>query len=262
MRKFGIKLWSSDFAQNPEFVKSAEQLLKDGTFGYLELFALPETYDNNHLLAQNFQGIPTVIHAPHAKQYFNTSNPAEFANNQHKLIDSQKFADLLNAPIIITHPGFRDENSGGIDENLRQFKAFNEPRLTVENLPDYCSSTHNNLEGTTPKEIKRFIDEVHCQFCLDFSHAICAANHYHRDIYEVVSEFTALKPAMYHLCDGDKNSIIDAHLNYGHGNYDLKRLLLEYTSSDAMITMETNNPFPQSIERWLDDLAYLKRLLP
>lgn len=261
MKKFGIKLWSSDFTKNKDFVNAAEKLLKEGTFGYLELFALPETYQDNQQAAMHFKDIKTIIHAPHAKQNFNPSNPEELANNQHKLLDSQKFADLLDATIIITHPGFRDENSGGIDENLRQFKSFKEPRLTVENMPDYCSSTHRNLEGANPQDIKRFIDETKCQFCLDFSHAICSANSRHQDIYEILTEFNALKPAMYHLCDGHKDSTIDAHLNYGQGNYDLKRLMLDYTSDAAMITMETDNPFPMSIQKWLNDLSYLKRLL-
>lgn len=259
MRKFGLKLWSMDFIKNDEFVRSAEKALKDGQFGYLELFALPDTFDLVKKYAEVFKGIKTVIHAPHLRQNLNPSEKSAFADNQHKLSDSQRFADLLDASVIILHPGIRGVN-GGMEENLRQFRAFNEPRIAVENLPFTCSSTHKNLEGVSPKEIKRFIDETHCQFCLDFSHAICGANYYKRDVYECLADFTKLKPCMYHLCDGNLSSTVDEHLHYGDGNYDLRRLVLEFTVDNAMITMETGHGIPSSVQPWLDDLTYIQQI--
>ena len=259
MRKFGLKLWSVDFIKNIDFVKSAENALKNGQFGYLELFALPDTFDLVKKHVEVFKGTKTVIHAPHLCQNLNPSDQSAFEDNQHKLSDSQRFADFLNASIIILHPGVRDVDSR-IEENLRQFKAFNEPRIAVENLPFICSSTHKNLEGVTPKEIKRFIDETHCQFCLDFSHAICGANYYKYDVYKRLAEFTDLKPCMYHLCDGNFSSTVDEHLHYGEGNYDLRRLVLEYTVDNAMITMETGHGIPSSVQPWLDDLAYIQQI--
>lgn len=259
MREFGLKLWSMDFIKNKEFVVSAERALKDGEFGYLELFALPDTFDLVQSSVQIFKGVKTVIHAPHSRQNLNPSDATLLEVNRKKIYDSQRFADLLNAEIIILHPGYR-VGFGGLEENLRQFQAFAEPRLAVENLPYTCSSTHNDLEGVTPGEIKRFIDEVHCQFCLDFSHAICGANHFNKDIYKTLNEFKSLKPCMYHLCDGDAVSTVDAHLHYGEGNYDLRRLVLDYTTENAMITMETGHGIPSSVQPWLDDLAYIKRI--
>lgn len=259
MREFGLKLWSSDFVKNINFVLSAEKALKDGVFGYLELFALPDTFDDVYEKALLFKGIKTVIHAPHSKQNLNTSDRSLFEANRRKLYDSQRFADLLNAEIIILHPGFR-QNTPAIEENLRQFKGFHEPRLAVENLPYTCSATSHDLEGVTAQDIKRFIDEVPCQFCLDFSHAICGANHYNRNIYDCLTEFFKLKPCMYHLCDGIANSTVDAHMHYGEGNYDLQRLISEFTDKDAMITMETGHGIPSSVQPWLDDLAYIKHI--
>ena len=104
------------------------------------------------------------------------------------------------------------------------------------------------------------MNEVPCQFCLDFSHAICGANHYKKDIYAFLKELFDLKPAMYHLCDGDMNSTVDAHLHYGEGNYNLRRLVYEFTDKNAMITMETGFGLPSSVQPWLDDLAYIKRI--
>lgn len=260
MREFGLKLWSKDFIKNKEFAISAEKALKDGKFGYLELFALPDTYDTVKDMVQSaFVGVKTVIHAPHGSQNLNLSDADGFKDNQRKLIDAQKFADLLKAKIIILHPGFA-MGKHDLEENIRQFQLLNDKRLAVENLPLLCSSTHKNLVGVTPLEIKQIIDETHCQFCLDFSHAICGANSYQREVYQVLDEFIKLKPDMYHLCDGNINSIDDAHLHYGEGNYDLKRLVNEYTTHDALITMETGYGIPSSVDPWLDDLAYIRKL--
>lgn len=260
MRLFGLKLWSKDFIKNKEFAYAAEKALKEGKFGYLELFALPDTYDVvNSMVKEAFDGVKTVIHAPHSVQNLNLSDADSFMDNQHKLRDSQRFADLLNASIIILHPGFMTGDHD-LEENIRQFQLFNDKRLAVENLPLLCSSTHKNLVGVKPSHIKQLIDEAHCQFCLDFSHAICGANSYHSDVYQVLDEFKKLKPDMYHLCDGDINSIDDAHLHYGQGNYDLKRLVNEYTTDDALITMETGHGIPSSVQPWLDDLAYIRKL--
>ncbi len=261
MRKFGLKLWSKDFIKNKDFVASAEKALKDGFFDYLELFVFPNTFEDTHQdVWQRFQHIDTIIHAPHSVQNLDISNPDEFVNNQQKLISSQKFADLLDAPFIILHPG-RQSGEQFLNESIRQFIAFNDCRLTVENLPGYCSQTKSLLNGVTPNEIKRFIVEANAHFCLDFSHAICGANTYKKDVYEVLQEFCGLQPDMYHLCDGDVASTNDSHLHYGEGNYDLKRLVLQYTAPNAFITMETGHDIPSDVTPWLNDIFYLKKLI-
>lgn len=261
MRQFGLKLWSKDFLKNKEFALSAEKALKEGKFGYLELFALPDSYnDTFQAVKQAFSGVKTVIHAPHNIQHLNISNPDEFENNRRRLKDSQLFADLLQADFIILHPGMNN-GTHFLEESIRQFIAFNDKRLTVENLPGYCSQTKLELHGITPEEIKRFIAETGAHFCLDFSHAICGANFYHKDVYQTLHAFTQLKPDMYHLCDGDINSDNDSHLHFGEGNYDLKRLLLDFTAPDALITMETGHGIPHDVQPWLDDINYIHSLL-
>lgn len=260
-RRFGLKLWSKDFIKNKAFAKSAEAALKDGKFDYLELFALPDTFAETHAAVKAaFGGVLTVIHAPHALQGLDISAPDELENNRRRLLSSQQFADMLGAEIIILHPGmWRGEKY--LAESMRQFKAFNDSRLTVENLPGYCSQTLRELHGITPEEISRFIAATGAKFCLDFSHAICGANTYNNDIYETLAAFKALKPAMYHLCDGDVSGTSDDHRHYGEGNYDLKRLVTEFTDDNALITMETGHGIPNDVQPWLDDIAYLHGLL-
>lgn len=261
MKQFGLKLWSKDFITNQEFVKSAEVALKDGLFDYLELFALPFTFDETKNAVQAaFGGIKTIIHAPHAIQGLDISNQEEFENNRQRLHSAQKFADLLEADMIILHPGMK-RGEMYLEESIRQFKSFADTRLTVENLPGYCSQTKLELHGITPQEIEHFITETGALFCLDFSHAICGANTYKNDIYEVLSAFQKLQPAMYHLCDGDMFSTNDSHLHYGEGNYDLKRLVNEFTSDNALITMETGHGIPTDVAPWLVDISYIRQLI-
>ncbi len=260
MRRFGLKLWSKDFISNKEFVKDAERALKDGKFDYLELFALPGTFaETKEAVKTGFGTVKTVIHAPHGIQHLDIANPDELENNRVRIKDSQLFADMLDADIIILHPGMQ-RGEKYLEESIRQFKLFDDARLTVENLPGYCSQTKRELHGIEPCEIKRLIDETKAKFCLDFSHAICGANTYNRDIYEVLAEFYALKPAMYHLCDGDVASTNDSHLHYGEGNYDLKRLVNEFTDENALITMETGHGLPTNVQPWIDDITYIHKI--
>ncbi|MBR1604725.1 MAG: TIM barrel protein [Alphaproteobacteria bacterium] len=261
MRKFGVKLWSKDFTKNPAFAKQSISAVKEGYFDYVELFALPDSYNDDYRqVAQELKGIKVIIHAPHSAFGMDTGNPELFTQNQDKLKDAQQYADLLKADIIILHAGF-NEGERYVSESARQFKAFNEPRLAVENLPYLCMSTGKYLHGTSPAEIKQIMETSGCQFCLDFSHAICAANSYKRDKIADLKAYQALHPVMYHMCDDDWNGVRDEHLHYGQGNYPLAELLNDYTNKETFITMETGHGIPTTIQPWLDDIKYLKSLL-
>lgn len=260
MRKYGVKLWSRDFANNSEFALQSVNAVKDGYFDYIELFVPPHTYDDFHKQISNeFKGLKVIIHAPHSIFGVDTGNREMFSQNQEKLKDSQQYADLLGAEIIILHAGF-NEGEQYVDESARQFKNFNESRLVVENLPFLCSSVQKILHGTSPLEIKKIMDISGCGFCLDFSHAICASNYYQRDKFEDLRAYQSLNPKMYHMCDGHWGSDIDEHLHYGAGDYPLADLLNDYTNSDTYITMETGHGVPTNINPWIDDITYLKNL--
>lgn len=261
MKKFGVKLWSRDFAKNPEFARQSVAAVKEGYFDYIELFAVQHTYEEYHQkIAAEFKGIKTIIHAPHAALGMDVGNSEMFTQNQDKLADSQKYADLLGAEIIILHAGL-NEGEQYVEESARQFKAFHEPRLTVENLPLLCTATGKHSHGTSPAQIRQIMEASGCQFCLDFSHAICAANSYNRDKFEDLKAYQALNPVMYHMCDDNWNGIRDDHLHYGEGNYPLAELLNNYTNPDTFITMETGYGIPTAIQPWIDDITYLKSLL-
>lgn len=260
MRKFGIKIWSTDVLKNPHFVTECVKAVKDGKFGYVELFALPETFQETAAkLKAEIGQEKVIIHAPHSKFGVDTGTADAYADNCKKLTSSFQFADLLSAEIIILHAGC-GEGDAFVDETIRQFNLLHDSRLCVENLPYFCTATGKILHGASPQQIARIKAETGCGFCFDFSHAVCAANHYHRDIWKDLQQYASLKPSMYHLCDGDFAETADKHLHFGEGNYNLQRLLQDYTTQDALITMETGYGTPNGIEPWLKDIDYIRLL--
>ncbi len=260
MRKYGMKLWSGDICRNDNFIQESLSALKGGKFDYLELFTLPESFEKTaELWRHALVGIETIIHAPHSCFNLDTGNAEAFESNCKILESSFRFADMLKSEIIIVHAGM-GEGDSYLDETIRQFNKFADSRIAVENLPYFCSSTGKILHGTSPKQIARIKDECGCKFCFDFSHAVCAANYYKRDVYEDIAAYFALTPEMYHMCDGQIDETEDKHLHYGEGNYDLSLMLNTYTDKNARITMETGKGIPTSIEEWLNDVRYLKSL--
>lgn len=260
MRKLGVKLWSDDVFAHADFSAQCVEGIRNGDFNYLELFALPESYEKT---AEGWKkllsGIEVIIHAPHSRFELDTGNASAFEKNKRILESSFRFADLFNSEIVIVHAGM-GEGEKFVDETIRQFKRFDDKRIAVENLPYYCTSTGNILHGTSPDEIRRIKEETGCQFCFDFSHAVCAANHYKRDVKSDLAAYYALKPDMYHMCDGLTDETEDKHLHYGKGNYNLAEMLNDFTAKDAIITMETGKGIPASTDEWLNDAKYLRAL--
>ena len=259
MRRYGIKVWSRDVLKNPAFFQQCVQAVKEGIFGYIELFPLAESYpETSGAIRKASSGLPVVIHAPHALFDMDTGHAEKLLQNQKIMEDSFRFADLLNAELIVTHPG-TGEGTEYLQESIRQFQAFNDKRIAVENMPCQCSVTGRILHGTTPEEVAQIIKETGCKFCLDFSHAICAANHHGLNAYDELDKFKQLQPDMFHLSDGEFASEIDSHRHFGEGDFDLFRLVREYTGDGSLITMETGHGIPSGIEPWLQDIAFIKK---
>ena len=50
MPRYGIKVWSKDVLKNPDFFNEAAEAVKNGTFGYIELFAIPDSFNETQSL--------------------------------------------------------------------------------------------------------------------------------------------------------------------------------------------------------------------
>ena len=260
MRKFGVKVWSKDVLRNEYFFQQCIDSVKEGKFSYIELFAQAGSYsDTAEKIKAQMKGLEVVIHAPHCGVGVDLGNADMREKNREMLKDSQLFADMLDAQIIILHPGV-GQGQKYLEESIHQFRSYHDARLAVENQPYECNATHRLLHGITPNEIKLIKDETQCQFCFDFYHAICAANSLQTSVYDYLAEFHLLKPDMYHLCDGDIASTEDTHLHLGKGNFDLARFLREYIDDGAKVTLETGLEVPQNINPWMEDLDYIQKV--
>ena len=260
MRKFGVKLFSSNFIAQSQLAEECVNLIKDGTFDFLELMALPDSYeDTKDKIASLVKGqMSVVIHAPHQGQGMNTGDKDAYQNNRHLLDSAQRFADLLDSEIIILHTGYANKG-GEIEETIRQFNLITDERIAVENLPHYWAERDRYFTGSSPQDVALIKQETGCKFCYDFCHGICASNSFNRDKIADIKAYAALKPDMYHLCDSDWQGTQDMHGHYGEGNYDLA-MLLQHTVPNAIITMETGHDMPENMQPWIKDVNYLHSL--
>ncbi|GHT87684.1 hypothetical protein FACS1894137_15260 [Spirochaetia bacterium] len=225
--QFGLKLGSNDINYTNDVISFYEK----GCFQYIELFTIPATFDDTINYWKQFS-IPMVIHAPHSMVGMNLSLAGERIGNEKKLRETFQFADILNAEYIIFHSGL----NGDIEETVNQLRPFIDLRCLIENKP--VKGLHNEkCIGATPDEISYIRGELKAGLCLDFGHAICAANSLKQEPLSFINELVQLHPAMYHLTDGGYASEYDSHLHCGKGNFPLKELLL-LVPDNAKLTNE------------------------
>jgi endonuclease IV len=165
-------------------------------------------------------------------------NLAKKENEKSNLVlaeEALRFADLLKAEQVVFHPGVE----GDIDETIRQLKQIGDKRIVIENKPYISVDGKYVCNGFSPEDIKRVSSEAGVGICLDFGHAICAANSLKKNPMETIRQFTALSPALYHINDSDYNSPVDSHkLHLGQGSFPLKELI-GLVPDGARVTCET-----------------------
>lgn len=267
--KLGLKLWSvnTDF-----YYEEAIRLYNDGIFDYIELYVVPNTLDT--LEKWGKLNIPFVIHCPHFAHGFNLAKSEKKESNKKIFEQVQRFADELNAEYIVVHGGI----DGNIDETAKQFASLNEPRALIENKPYVALPNRmggNFCRGYNIEEIKLVMDAAKCGFCLDFGHAVCAANSFldltprpipysieEREValYSYINEFLVLKPSMFHLTDiADISSPYDSHPHIGSGQLDIKRIL-KLIPQNKNITVETIKNSKENLYDFIEDTEWLKNI--
>lgn len=251
MYSLGLKLGSIDTQYTPEILQYYEQ----GLFQYIELFAISETFNNTISYWKQFN-IPFGIHAPHSAAGLNLANSISRNNNKTKIEESIKFADALNAKYIIFHSG----TNGILEETVEQLMPFADERFLIENKP-IRGLDGSTCVGCTYEDLRRIIGGIGngCGFCLDFGHAICAANTLKKEPFDFIKELYMLNPRVYHLTDGNFSSDLDSHLHYGEGNFPLKELLATVPDGE-MITNEAKRSRSDCIDEFRDDSVFLRNL--
>jgi RimJ/RimL family protein N-acetyltransferase len=243
--KFGLKLGS----ENINYTEAIFSLYRHDYFHYIELFAIPGSLGDTIDYWKQFD-IPFVIHAPHSMAGMNLSIKEHRKINKEKLWETFRFADSLNAEYIIFHPGV----NGVIKETINQLMPFVDIRCLIENKPRKGLNNEGCI-GSTFDELAYIINELKVGFCLDFGHAICAANSFHKDQLQYIKELLLLKPSMYHLTDGDYHSEYDSHLHYGKGNFPI-RDILKLIPGGSKITDEAKHNSDDNLEDFKEDMLY------
>ena len=254
MYKKGLKLWSIN---TDKYFDEAVRLYNKGIYDYIELYVVPDSLDN--LLKWKTLEIPFIIHCPHFAHGFNLAKREKQESNRKIFSEVQKYADELNAPYIVVHGGI----DGDIRETAVQMTLLNEPRALIENKPYVAIPNRMGGEfcrGYNVDEIKTVIESANCGFCLDFGHAICAANSIKQPVYSYIEQFLKLNPDMYHLTDiEDITSPYDSHPHLGTGQLDIKRVL-GYIPEGKHITFETIKNSKENLDDFIEDMNYLKSL--
>jgi endonuclease IV len=248
--QIGLKIGSEDV----NYTQDILILYKEGYFQYIELFALLGTFETRIDYWKRFK-IPFVIHAPHSAAGMNLSLREERENNVKKLRETFKFADSLNAEYILFHAGV----NGNIDEVIYQLGPFVDKRCLIENKP-VKGLNNEKCIGVTSRDIYYITRETKMNFCLDFGHAICAANSLKREKMDFINELLALQPVMFHLTDGDYTSEYDSHPRYGKGSFPIKELC-KLIPHDAKMTNEARHDSNFNLNDFKDDSAYIQSCL-
>lgn len=255
MYKKGLKLWSCN---TDYYYNEAIRLYSEGVYDYIELYVVPDTL-NTLDKWKELQNIPFIIHNAHFAQGFNLAKLEKQQRNREIYEQTKQFADGLNAEYIIFHGGI----DGNIKETARQLKSFDEKRALIENKPYIALPNRMGGEfcrGFNVDEIKYVIDITGCGFCLDFGHAICAANSKGNDVYKYCENFLKLKPKMFHLTDlDDIKSPYDSHLHLGTGQLDFNKIL-PMIKDNSYVTFETNKNSKENLNDFREDMEWLKNM--
>lgn len=252
MYKRGLKLWSIN---TDCYYNEAIRIYNDNVFDYIELYIVPETLE--YLSKWKELKIPFIIHCPHFAHGFNMAKQEKQENNRKIFDEVQKYADELDAKYIVIHGGI----DGDIRETAIQLAFFNEPRALIENKPFIALPNKMGGEfcrGYNIEEIKTVQEISGCGFCLDFGHAICAANSLKQKPYSYVKRFLKLNPKMFHLTDiEDITSVYDSHPHLGTGQLDFKRIF-DMIPDESYITFETIKNSKENLNDFVEDMKWLK----
>jgi sugar phosphate isomerase/epimerase len=242
---FGLKLWST----NTQLLEQAAEAIRYDGFQYVELSVIPNT-DITPFLEYD---LPYIIHATTDVHGVNIAEPNSHSFTLRQLNSCIDWADKLNAPIIILHPGIGDT------WNAFQFlKGIHDERILIENMPRR-GLRGECMGGWSPEQIEILMGNKF-GFCLDLNHAIKTAISLGIPYEQLIKEFLRLNPKMFHIADGYLDNEIDQHLSIGNGDYNFPELMsyIKHSSSHK-VTLETGRENLESINEDLDNLNKLKR---
>lgn len=251
----GIKIWST----NDFYIDLLKGMYANKVFDYIELFVEPGSLE--YIDKWKALDIPFIIHAPHSYAGLNFSQKEMRKGNQLLVDEVCKYFECLLPRYVIYHPGI----NGEISETIKQindmssiYKSLFDISI-IENKPAVGIKSEECV-GSTVNEIKKIITETSLGFCYDIGHSFCAASSNQVDRWTQMMQFISLGPVMYHLSDGITTSEVDKHLNYGFGDYDLKKII-EMIPDESIISIETNKKSKENLEDFVSDVNFLRSMI-
>ncbi|MCG8572121.1 MAG: sugar phosphate isomerase/epimerase [Spirochaetes bacterium] len=250
MYQIGLKLWST----NKNYISEAIRLYNSQKINYIELFSVPGSFQNYITIWKKIK-IPFIIHAPHSHSGLNPAKKEFKKKNLLLAKEAIQFAHELESDYIIFHPGI----DGEINETITFFSDINNGKIIIENKPYFTIDKKHICIGHSPEEISNIINKLDLNFCLDIGHAIYSANAKKIDPYKYINNFLELKPKIIHLTDGNINGIIDQHLHFGSGSFDISKIM-KLLPKSVKLTIETIKSNPNNLKDFEKDINYLKNL--
>ena len=257
MPKIGLKLWST----NQVYIQPAAALYRESIFDYAELLVVPGS-EREHLQQWRQVEFPLSLHAPYSALGFNFSL-ASFENTNRLMLEE---VDSFRAALNPTYIDFHSGAEGTLEETIRQIKLFkNEFKdlfevTVIENKPK-IGLKGEMCVGASPEEIKKVLDETGLEFCLDFGHASCYATWKKNEYEDVINQFLRLRPKVFHLSDGKRESVTDRHDHFGEGNFDLS-FILNVVPQDAMLTIECRKNSKENLDDFKKNVSFLRKFAP
>lgn len=247
--RIGLKLYSTNTGLIPE-----ANFLRDKYFNFVELYIIPGSYDKT-ISAWKEVNFPYVIHAPHSFHGVNLARSECRGSNMLHMREVQRFADVLDAAVIIVHGG----NNGNITETIDQLRLIDDLRVVVENKPN-IGTLNESCIGWSASEFIKFREAgVLHGIALDFTHAACAARTTETDIGSFIQSLLEFEPKIFHLSDGDSSSQKDVHLNLGKGSLNLEQFL-SIIPVNGLVTVETPRGVAGNLSEFVTDITYLRSL--
>ena len=247
--KIGLKLWST----NHLWFAEAVQRFQNQEFDFIELLAVPHSFNPEKLQILKAADIPINIHCPNEHQFNPMKRwPENFTVYQEIL----QFANFFHSEYIIFHPGFGTEKEI-LFENLEK---MDDPRIVIENVPFKPLKAQEPLYGYTFAMMQELLTRTRKRFCLDFTHAIKSAASQKMDPKEFITQLMTIKPSIFHFSDGDRFLEQDQHFNLGEGNFDLKfnkTQVLKYPR--AWVVLETPK-ISNTLENDIKNIKFFKQL--
>lgn len=247
--KLGLKAWSTNLPLIPEAIMA----FRKGTLDFVEVYCVPGSA-NETMTPWAQSKLPITVHAPHSMGGLNFSLSEKEKSNRLLAEESLRFADAVGSGSVIFHPG----TQGSIEETIRQIRFIYDPRMVIENKP-LKGIDGSICVGSTVSEIMHILDELKLRFCLDFGHAVAAANSLGMEPLQLVKSFVGLEPSFFHMTDGDLGSELDRHDGYGKGTFPLK-LFSQLIPDAAFVTDEASRMHPNSVSEYLIDREYIEKV--